>query len=426
MDAEATMSDVDRKALKDAENAVKTYAVTYGEGSNYMNFGSLGAVKHENDAVKAQQNVLGKYPQLQQTLKEVGPIAVQKAERYGEQIAQWERQRRLAQLQPGPDTASNLERIDAKLDALKVQAKPYQQIANWARNPDSPEALKGVLGLKRSLGKAMENTEARMNEFMSEAEKGARVTREQQATKIHTDVIGPAEVEYATMQDIAANPEMSDEQKMGRLSFHAGEYKKRTGYMPNINEAGQRILPLRNQTQIMSSDERKTISEAETNVVTGEELLRDFKPEYVGPADSFTNSLRAKLPEGSPEFLKLSGEHQAFRQRVQLFLAQYRNKMFGASLSQNEQKAAEESMANLSMGDEQFPAALKEMIRWDKIMTDRIKANAGRKRGAESTPTAPGANPPAEKTFEAFKQWYQQNKDKYANPDDAAAAFHGG
>ena len=54
----------------------------------------LGAVKHENDAVTQTSQILQKYPQIQQTLQQVGPQAVQMAGSLRRQLEQLERDKK--------------------------------------------------------------------------------------------------------------------------------------------------------------------------------------------------------------------------------------------------------------------------------------------------------------------------------------------
>jgi hypothetical protein len=432
IEATAGISDADRTALFEAKNEIKTFAGTYPGSSIAANDFTLGKVTHENDAVTRQQQILSKYPQLQQTLKEVGPIAIQKATQYDELMAQYERDKRLLKLKGDPDMAAQLERLDEKMNALKVQAGPYKQIAHWAKNPDSPEALKGVLGVNGALNKALENAEARQQEFMTEAEKNARDQRREQGVKLHVQTIGPAEVEFQTMQWLAENPNATDQQIMGKAAEFGGEYKKRTGYMPDLKEATTRLVAQRTKQE---SDTLTKLTPEQAfkyeTAVTGQENVEALIRE-IAPGGQVDNTKVATLLAGGLPFT----EGRTLQVYIKDALdAEYRART-GAAMPDSEWDRAQDTFVpKITDPDATKVRKLEALLRHfdNKVnlidprgeLKGRIK---GRRTIQEVAGAAPAttANPPAERSFDQFKSWYQQNKGKFASPEEAAQAYHRG
>ena len=80
--------------MNDAANTTRTLASTYDPERGVYGALGLGAVKHENDAVTQTSQILQKYPQIQQTLQQVGPQAVQMAGSLRRQLEQLERDKK--------------------------------------------------------------------------------------------------------------------------------------------------------------------------------------------------------------------------------------------------------------------------------------------------------------------------------------------
>jgi hypothetical protein len=356
----------------------------------------LGAVKHENDAVTQTSQILQKYPQIQQTLQQVGPQAVQMAGSLRRQLEQLERDKKAATAAVTmPNRTEHLERLDQQIRVKREQLMPWETVEAAFNTPESPNAMKSLLTLDKRMNKSLAYNETRRVENLTESEKNAKRQTDLQYKEYHVEKVGPAQVLGYVNDFVAKNHNASEQEIIGKFAEGAAAYKKQYGVMPDTQRVQHDFMTQKSSQQIMSAEERQKIASGEANIVTAQSLLEEFKPEYVGPFDNMMNKLRAKLPEGSPDFMKLSTEAQQFRQRVELFKTQYRNKIFGASLSPNEEKSALESMGNLDMGDEQFPATIKEMQRWEKIADERIKANAAQfgpaagKRGGGTTPPPP-------------------------------------
>lgn len=416
----------DAKALNDAANVTRTLASTYDPERGVYGALGLGAVKHENDAVTQTSQILQKYPQIQQTLQQVGPQAVQMAGSLRRQLEQLERDKKAATAAVTmPNRTEHLERLDQQIKVKREQLMPWETVEAAFNTPESPNAMKALLTLDKRMNKALAFNETRRVENLTESEKNAKRQTDLQYKEYHVEKVGPAQVENALFQWSAQNPGATEDQLRGKAAEFGQVYKKQFGVMPDMNKVVDSFITKKTQQTILTGEERKVVSEAEANVAAADTLIRDFKPEYFGSVDNALNALKAKMPEGSPQFMQLSADVQEYRQRVELFRTQYRKRIFGSSLTEGEKESAMNSMINLDMGDKQARATLQEMRKWELKAIESTKRNAQKSEQVKQG-TDPYAQTQGEKSIEDFKAFYQKNKGRFANPDDAAAVYFGG
>ena len=404
-----------------------TYAQKIGKADadkGVFNALGLGGVKHENDAVTQTSQILQKYPQIGQTLQQLGPQAVQQAGTLRRQLEQLERDRKATTAAVTlPNRTEHLERLDQQITAKREQLMPWETVEAAFNTPESPNAMKALLTLDKRMNKSLEQNEKMRLLNLTESEKNAKKQIDLQTKEYHVEKVGPAQVENALNQWAAQNPGATEDQLRGKAAEFGQAYKKQFGVMPDMNKVLDSFVTKKTQSTILTGEERKTVSEAETNVAAVDTLIRDFKPEYFGPMDNALNSLRAKMPEGSPQFMKLSQEVQEYRQRVELYATQYRHRIFGASFTDGEKEAALKSVINLDMGDTQARASLAEMKKWDQKVIESTKRNAQKseqvKQGMD--PYAKENRKGSKLTLGGFEAYWNQNKGKYGDDMDRAA-----
>ena len=415
----------DAKALSDAANETRTIAGSYDADKGVFNALGLGGVKHENDAVTQTSQILQKYPQIGQTLQQLGPQAVQQAGTLRRQLEQLERDRKATTAAVTlPNRTEHLERLDQQITAKREQLMPWETVEAAFNTPESPNAMKALLTLDKRMNKSLEQNEKMRLLNLTESEKNAKKQIDLQTKEYHVEKVGPAQVENALNQWAAQNPGATEDQLRGKAAEFGQAYKKQFGVMPDMNKVLDSFVTKKTQSTILTGEERKVVAEAEANVAVADTLIRDFKPEYFGSMDNALNSLKAKMPEGSPQFMQLSDNVQEYRQRVELFRTQYRKRIFGSSLTEGEKESAMNSMINLDMGDSQAKATLQEMKKWEQKAIESTKRNAQKSEQVKQG-TDPYAQK-AQKSFDDFKSFYQQNKGKFKDPDEAATAFFKG
>ncbi len=412
----------DVKALNEAENATRTIAGSYDADKGVFNALGLGGVKHENDAVSQTSKILEKYPQITQYLQQVGPQATQQAATLRRQLEQLERDKKATTAAVTlPNRTEHLERLDQQIDVKRQQLAPWETVEAAFNEPQSPVAMKALLGLDKKLNKSLEYNETSRLRNLTESEKNAKRQTDLAFKEYHVEKVGPAELESQLFDWASKNPGATEDQLRGKAAEFGQAYKKQFGVVPDMNKVVDSFVTKKTQSTILTGEERKTVAEAEANVAVADTLIRDYKPEYFGSMDNALNSLKAKMPEGSPQFMQLSQDVQEYRQRVELFRTQYRKRIFGSSLTEGEKESALNSMINLDMGDSQAKATLNEMKKWEQKAIESTKRNAQKGEQVKQ-----GVDPYAQKGFDDFKSFYQQNKGKFASPDDAAAAYFKG
>lgn len=422
---DAVKASPDVKNLIDVSGKVQADAFAGAAATGNSPFGGLAYAKAHLDAADRRNAVydgfLQKNPAIAQSLQELTPQAVSRMTQIDRQMQDLERRRELVErdkLRPNRDMDLNL--YDRQLMELRREAMAWKPFVEYARTPNI-ESLAHVLRSGKTLDRSLKEVSTLRDTALTASDRLALDTSKREWTKANTEK-ATHDAELKLNAWVAVNPEADENVIRGKAAEFAQQAKDTYGVAPDVNKVVDTFVTKKSQqTQILSSDERQKVAAGEANIITADSLLKDFDASYVGGFDNTMNSLRAKLPEGSPEFLKLSEHAQEYRQRAQLYLTQYRNKIFGASLSQNEQKDALGAMANLDMGDDQFKAALKEMKRWEQIATERIKSNAaqfgpGKKPVKGDAPTAPASG---EKSFDAYRQW------KHTHPSGTVAEFMG-
>ena len=178
--------------------------------------------------------------------------------------------------------------------------------------------MKSTSTLDKRMNKSLAFNETRRVENLTESEKNAKRQTDLQYKEYHVEKVGPAQVENALFQWSAQTPVRPKTNYVGKLRSLGGIQKQFRGDARH-EQGGGLVHHEKSQQTILTGEERKVVSEAEANVAAADTLIRDFKPEYFGSLDNALNALKAKIPEGSPQFMQLSADVQEYRQRVELF-----------------------------------------------------------------------------------------------------------
>jgi hypothetical protein len=424
----------DLEALKAAKNETRTRAGYLGgtidgvpDGSI---FGGLASVKHENDAVKQVGELFKKYPQFQQQLNEAGPKADEQVVTYTRQLQQLERDKVAVEAAVTlPNRTEHLERLDQQIAHKKEQMAPWKTVSDAFHGQDSPEMIKKLLNLDKHVTKSMKEHESLRVMNLTEQEKNAAKTIDLAQKSYHVDKAGPAFVEHAVMAEIAKHPEeyQTDESRLGLLAKHGEDYKKQYGLMPNLNEAGQRIIAAR--------------MKSEDNTVTKLTPEQGFKFETAVTGAENTRSLiqglfpDGKLDRGALATAFAGGLPFTGGKTIQSYIkdaldAEYRART-GAAMPESEwDRALDTFVPGQTDTDKSAETKLTNLLRHFENKLNLVDPDSklrGRIKPVTSVGDVSGKQDAPKVTLDGFKQFWKQNRDKFNGDMNAASqAYHGG
>jgi hypothetical protein len=317
--------------------------------------------------------------------------------------------------------------MQSKMDMLDRQIKPLQTLIKYKDDPNF-ENFRKVLKLEGVVDKSLNEVREQRTSFLTQKDRMDQADMAMKETEANRN-----KATFDTLLEVnrrmGENPDASESEIRKWTAEAADATAAKYGATPDINAVQQRIISQKQQVTSLTNAQQTTIAEAEQVVGAVDSLLTDYNPAYVGAFDNKKAEWQAMLPQGAPEWMKMPLEVQEYRQRAELVFTQYRKIISGSSLTEGEQKSAMKSIANLSMGDDQYKAALTEMKKWQQKAIEANKKAANKsfqKSPAEDPYKAGSTPPPAERSFDNFKSWYQQNKGKFASPDEAARAYRQG
>ncbi len=416
----------DVKALNDAANETRTVPGTYDAEKGIFSALGLGSVKHENDAVTQTSQILQKYPQIAQTLQQIGPQAVQNAQTLRRQLEQLERDKKASTAAVTlPNRTEHLERLDQQIAAKREQLAPWETVEAAFNTPESPVAMKGLLALDKRMNKSLDQNEKMRLLNLTESEKNAKKQTDLALKKYHVDDVGPAMVEHELFKWIGENPHSTDEQRLAKASEFGAAYKKQFGLAPDLNKVTQRIVAQR--------------SKAEDTTVTKLTPEQGFKFETAVTGAENTRSLiqglfpGGKLDRGALATAFAGGLPFTGGRTIQAYIkdaldAEYRART-GAAMPDSEWDRAQDTFVPAQTDNEKTAESkLTNLLRHFENKLNIVDPDSklrGRVKPITSVGQVAGKSEP-QKGFDDFKAFYQQNKGKFKDPDEAATAFFKG
>ena len=398
----------DAKALNDAANVTRTLASTYDPERGVYGALGLGAVKHENDAVTQTSQILQKYPQIQQTLQQVGPQAVQMAGSLRRQLEQLERDKKAATAAVTmPNRTEHLERLDQQIRVKREQLMPWETVEAAFNTPESPNAMKALLTLDKRMNKSLAFNETRRVENLTESEKNAKRQTDLAYKKYHVDDVGPAQVEAALFKWIGENPTSTDEQRIAKASEFGEAYKKQFGVMPDLNKVTQRVVAQR--------------TKAEDTTVTKLTPEQGFKFETaVTGAENARSLIQGLFPDGKLDRGALAtafagGLPFTNGKTIQAFIkdaldAEYRART-GAAMPDSEWERAQDTFVPGQLdNDKTAETKLTNLLRHFENKLNLVDPDS-KLRGRVKPVTSVGqvAGKGTSKTAEQYHEWKKQN-----------------
>ena len=398
----------DAKALNDAANVTRTLASTYDPERGVYGALGLGAVKHENDAVTQTSQILQKYPQIQQTLQQVGPQAVQMAGSLRRQLEQLERDKKAATAAVTmPNRTEHLERLDQQIRVKQEQLMPWESVEAAFNTPESPNAMKALLTLDKRMNKSLAFNETRRVENLTESEKNAKRQTDLAYKKYHVDDVGPAQVEAALFKWIGENPTSTDEQRIAKASEFGEAYKKQFGVMPDLNKVTQRVVAQR--------------TKAEDTTVTKLTPEQGFKFETaVTGAENARSLIQGLFPDGKLDRGALAtafagGLPFTNGKTIQSFIkdaldAEYRART-GAAMPDSEWERAQDTFVPGQLdNDKTAETKLTNLLRHFENKLNLVDPDS-KLRGRVKPVTSVGqvAGKGTSKTAEQYHEWKKQN-----------------
>ncbi len=426
----AAIKPDDLQALKDAKNSVRTYAGYLGTDDGKI-YGGLGLVKHVNDAVAKTEELFTKYPQLGQTLKQIGPQAIEQARTLQDQLEQLQRDKKaMTAAVTVPHRTEQLERLDYQIKLKQQQLDPWNTVVRAYQSPESPEAVQGLLKVGGTITKLLDSNEQQRVLNLTESEQHARAVLDKDNKKFHVDDVGPAEVGNQVFQWIAQHPQSTDEQRLGKIAELSAAYKKQTGFMPDQNKIAQRIVAMR--TKAEDTTVTKLTPEQgfkfET-AVTGAENTRSLIGQLF-PGGKFDRGTMATAIAGG---LPFTGGRTIQAYIKDALDAEYRART-GAAMPDSEWDRAQDTFVPGQLDNEKTASTkLQNLLRHfenklnivdpDSKLRSRVKpvtpvGDAGKSDAPRKAPKV---------TLDGFKQFWNENKEKFNGDMDAAAqAYHQG
>ena len=398
----------DAKALNDAANVTRTLASTYDPERGVYGALGLGAVKHENDAVTQTSQILQKYPQIQQTLQQVGPQAVQMAGSLRRHLEQLERDKQAATAAVTmPNRTEHLERLDQQIRVKREQLMPWETVEAAFNTPESPNAMKALLTLDKRMNKSLAYNETRRVENLTESEKNAKRQTDLAYKKYHVDDVGPAQVEAALFKWIGENPTSTDEQRIAKASEFGEAYKKQFGVMPDLNKVTQRVVAQR--------------TKAEDTTVTKLTPEQGFKFETaVTGAENARSLIQGLFPDGKLDRGALAtafagGLPFTNGKTIQAFIkdaldAEYRART-GAAMPDSEWERAQDTFVPGQLdNDKTAETKLTNLLRHFENKLNLVDPDS-KLRGRVKPVTSVGqvAGKGTSKTAEQYHEWKKQN-----------------
>ena len=411
----------DVKALNDASTDIKTVAGRYDADRGVFDALGLGAVKHTSDALSQSKQVLEKYPQIKQQLQQIGPKADEQTYTIKQQLQQLERDKVAATAAVTlPNRTEHLERLDRQIALKKEQLTPWETVANAYHDPDSPVAIKKLLNINGNLNKSLKQHEKLRTENLTEGEKNAKKHTDLEFNKYHREV-GTAMVGAELMKEINANPGMTDQQILGRAGELSQAYHKQRGYMPDPNEVTKRLVAAR--------------TKAEDTTVTKLTPEQGFKFETAVTGAENTRSLikelfpGGKLDRGALATAFAGGLPFTGGRNIQAYIkdaldAEYRART-GAAMPDSEWERAKDTFVpGQADNDKTAETKLTNLLRHFENKLNLVDPDSKLRGRVKPVTTvedvAKGQS--GQQSFDDFKTFWKQNKDKYNGDMDKAAS----
>lgn len=288
---------------------------------------------------------------------------------------------------PALEQFQKLQAKETHLDRLREQIKT---------NP-SLEKDAGFMDAVRALGEDVQGLDFELLGKKQASEKGARENRIGEATEDQArlqavlktiqeaNTLGqqlPGGVQYrATQQAAAHNQRLAEQPRIERVPM--GDQEAVVAFYPDgrreiVSVGGQELKGPRKpgvEVNINPSAEERKSEAADRNYIQDlRRLGKMVKPDWVGFADE-------KIGRLGQTAGVLSQEREMFIQANQALFTALRNKAFGATLTKEERRAAEDAFPNPKMQYEQYKASIDA---WMRTYGRKIElAEVGRQLNAE-------------------------------------------
>lgn len=214
--------------------------------------GPLGFYASEAQAAETStaehDTFLQKNPNIAQPLQQLGMEAIDNRTRLTRQMDDLTRQRQLMErdkLNPNRDMYLNI--YERQGEAIKRELTAWKPFAEYAENPGLP-SLQRVLKAQGGLDKQLKDVSQLRDTALTESDRNARSQTNLQFEKANT-VKSTNWTTMKTMQDVAANPTATDEQRLGFATARAEEARKQFGVGPDMNDVTQRIVAQRTKAE---------------------------------------------------------------------------------------------------------------------------------------------------------------------------------